>query len=67
MACSSGVEAALCSPTGDVLAKAKYDEEDLVLCDVDFGDLKPAETFIPTIRDLRPELFDKLKQLSEQI
>jgi predicted amidohydrolase len=57
----------LVSPTGDVLAKAKYDEEDLVLCDVDFGDLKPAETFIPTIRDLRPELFDKLKQLSEQI
>lgn len=57
----------LVSPTGDVLAKAKYDEEDLVLCEVDFGDLKPAETFIPTIRDLRPELFDKLKQLSEQI
>jgi predicted amidohydrolase len=55
------------NPTGDVLAKAKYDEEDLVLCEVDFGDLKPAESFIPTIRDLRPELFDKLKQLSEQI
>jgi len=55
------------SPTGDVLAKAKYDEEDLVLCDIDYGDLKTAETFIPTIRDLRPELFDKLKQLSEQI
>ncbi len=55
------------SPTGDVLAKAKYDEEELVLCDIDYGDLKPAETFIPTIRDLRPELFDKLKQLSEQI
>jgi len=55
------------SPTGDVLAKAKYDEEELVFCDVDYGDIKPAETFIPTIRDLRPELFDKLKQLSEEI
>jgi len=55
------------SPTGDVLAKAKYDEEELVFCDVDYSDIKPAETFIPTIRDLRPELFDKLKQLSEQI
>ncbi len=55
------------SPTGDVLAKAKYDVEDFVVCNVDFGDLRTAETFIPTIRDLRPELYDKLKQLSEQI
>jgi predicted amidohydrolase len=57
----------LVSPTGDVLAKAKYDLEDFVVCEVDFGDLKTAETFIPTLRDLRPELYDKLKGLSEQI
>jgi predicted amidohydrolase len=57
----------LVSPTGDVLAKAKYDEEDFIMCEVDFEDLKTAETFIPTLRDLRPELFGKLKQLSEQI
>ncbi len=57
----------LVSPTGDVLAKAKYDVEDFVVGEVDFGDLRTAETFIPTIRDLRPELFDKLKQFSEQI
>jgi predicted amidohydrolase len=57
----------LVCPTGDVVAKAKYDEEDFVICEVDFSDLRAAETFIPTLRDLRPELFDKLKQLSEQI
>ncbi len=57
----------LVCPTGDVVAKAKYDEEDFVLCDVDFGDLRAAETFIPTLRDLRPELFGKLKEFSEQI
>ncbi len=57
----------LVGPTGDVLAKARYDEEDFVVCEADFGDLRTAETFIPTLRDLRPELFDKLKQLSEQI
>jgi predicted amidohydrolase len=57
----------LISPTGDVLAKAKYDEEDFVVCDVDFTDLRMAEPFIPTLRDLRPELYDKLKQYSEQI
>ncbi len=56
----------LVCPTGDVVAKAKYDEDDFVVCDVDFGDLKSAETFIPTLRDLRPELFDKLKEYSEK-
>ena len=55
----------LVSPTGDVIAKAKYDEEDFVICEVDFDDLRAAETFIPTLRDLRPELFDKLKEYSE--
>lgn len=55
----------LVSPTGDVITKAKYDEEDFVICDVDYGDLRTAETFIPTLRDLRPELFDKLKEFSE--
>ena len=55
----------LVSPTGDVLAKAKYDEEDFVTCEVDYNDLRMAETFIPTLKDLRPELFDKLKECSE--
>jgi predicted amidohydrolase len=57
----------LISPTGDIVAKAKYDEEDLVICEVDFTDLKSAEPFIPTIRDLRPELFEQLKKTSEEI
>jgi predicted amidohydrolase len=57
----------LVSPTGDLLAKAKYDEEDLVICEVDYSDIRPAETFIPTLRDLRPELFDELKKHSETL
>ncbi len=57
----------LVSPTGDVVAKAKYDEEDFVVCDVDYGDLRTAETFIPTLRDLRPELYEKLKEYSESL
>ena len=55
----------LVSPAGDILAKAKYDEEDFVTCEVDFNDIRPAETFIPTLRDLRPELFDELKKQAE--
>ena len=57
----------LVSPTGDIVAKAKYDEEDFVLCEVDFNEMRPAEAFIPTLRDLRPELFDELKKLSERL
>jgi predicted amidohydrolase len=57
----------LVSPTGDLLAKAKYDEEDLVICEVDYNDMRPAETFIPMLRDLRPELFDQLKKHSETL
>lgn len=56
----------LVNPNGDVVAKAKYDEEDFVACEVDFNDLRGAETFIPTLRDLRPELFDKLKEYAEK-
>jgi predicted amidohydrolase len=57
----------LVSPNGDVLAKAKYDEEDFVQCEVDYSELRTAETFIPTLRDLRPEFFDKLKEYSERL
>ena len=57
----------LVGPTGGALAKAKYDEEDLVICEVDYNDIKPAETFIPTLRDLRPELFGELKKHSETL
>jgi len=57
----------LVGPNGDVLAKGKYDEEDFVQCEVDYSELRTAETFIPTLRDLRPELFDKLKEYSERL
>jgi predicted amidohydrolase len=57
----------LVSPTGDVVAKARYDEEDFVVCELDFGDIRSAETFIPTLRDLRPELFEALKAKAELI
>ncbi len=57
----------LINPTGDIVARAKYDEEDFVVCEVDFQDLKTAEAFIPTLRDLRPELFDELKKNAENL
>ena len=56
----------LIGPTGDLLAIAKYDQEDLVVCDLNYNDIRTAEPSIPTLRDLRPELFDELKRESEQ-
>ncbi|UCF44791.1 MAG: carbon-nitrogen hydrolase family protein [Candidatus Bathyarchaeota archaeon] len=55
----------LISPTGEVLVKAKNDEEDFVICEVDYREIRPVETFVPTLRDLRPELFDELKKHAE--
>ncbi len=57
----------LVNPTGDIVAKAKYDEEDLKVCEVDFRDLKTAEAFIPTLRDIRPELYEQLRNAAERI
>lgn len=57
----------LISPTGDLLTKAKEGEEDIVVCEVDYRDIKPAEIFIPILKDLRPELFDELKKQAETL
>jgi len=57
----------LVNPTGEVVARAKYDEEDLLICDINYGELTSAEVFIPALRDLRPELFDELKKTAERI
>jgi predicted amidohydrolase len=57
----------LIAPNGKVLVQAKYDEEDLAMCDVDYADMRPVETFVPTLRDLRPELFNKLKESAEKL
>ncbi len=57
----------LVGPNGKVLVQAKYDEEDLVMCDVDYADMRSVETFVPTLRDLRPELFDELKNHAKNL
>jgi predicted amidohydrolase len=54
-------------PSGKVLAQARYDEEDLVICDVDYADIRSVETFVPTLKDLRPELFNELKSHAEAL
>jgi len=57
----------LIGPDGRVLAIAKYDDEDLVIGEVDYSDIAPTEAFVPTLKDLRPEFFDKLKEKAEKL
>jgi predicted amidohydrolase len=54
-------------PSGKVLAQAKYDEEDFVICNVDYADIRSVEAFVPTLKDLRPELFSELKSHAEML
>jgi predicted amidohydrolase len=57
----------LVGPNGRILAKAKYDKEDIIMGTVNYADIRPVEAFVPTLRDLRPELFDKLKENAEKL
>lgn len=57
----------LIGPSGRILAQANYDEDDFVTGEVNYADLRPVEAFTPTLRDIRPELFDQLKQCAEQL
>ncbi|MFB0502189.1 MAG: carbon-nitrogen hydrolase family protein [Candidatus Bathyarchaeia archaeon] len=55
------------APNGKIISQATYDEEDLVIERIDYADLERTETFVPTLRDLRPELFDFLKEQVENL
>jgi len=57
----------LVGPNGRILAKARYDKEDMIMGTVNYAHIRPVEAFVPTLRDLRPELFDKLKENAEKL
>jgi len=57
----------LIGPDGNIIAKAEYDEENMVVGEVNYADIRPAEIFVPTLRDLRPEIFEKLKMKTETL
>ncbi|MFQ6067933.1 MAG: carbon-nitrogen hydrolase family protein [Candidatus Bathyarchaeia archaeon] len=57
----------LIGPSGTIITQTKYDEEDISFGSVDYEDLRPVEAFVPTLRDLRPELYASLKEFSERL
>ncbi|MEM2104423.1 MAG: carbon-nitrogen hydrolase family protein [Candidatus Bathyarchaeia archaeon] len=57
----------LIGPDGEVVIAAKHAEEDLVVGEVNYADIRIVEPFVPTLKDLRPELFEKLKEKAEKL
>jgi len=57
----------LVGPSGRILVQAKYDEDDFITGEVNYPDIRSTEAFVPTLRDLRPELFEELKKGAEEL
>jgi predicted amidohydrolase len=55
------------APSGRIIAQAKYDKEDMVVAQISHSDVDRAGVFVPMLRDLRPELYDSLKNQSENL
>jgi len=55
------------APSGSVIKQARYDEEDLITAKINYSELERVEVFVPALRDLRPELFTKLKEFAENL
>src|SRR5436305_5527238 len=54
------------APNGSVLVQCKYDVEDFQPCKIDLAEVSRSRAFIPTIKDLDPQLFDQLREKSRE-
>jgi predicted amidohydrolase len=50
-------------PNGDIIEKGPYYEEKTIYSNVDLRELDKVRPFIPTLRDLRPEIIDELSRV----
>jgi predicted amidohydrolase len=55
------------APDGNIIAQAKYDEEDLIAAKINYSEMKHVGVYVPVLRDLRPELFGTLKEEAESL
>jgi predicted amidohydrolase len=52
------------SPTGAVIAKAKYDEEDTIIVELDLAEVRRSRPFLPMLsKDLRRDIYNELSEL----
>ena len=55
------------APSGGIISQAKYDIDDLIHATIDYSDMNRVRAWIPTLRDLRPEIFTSLREETENL
>jgi predicted amidohydrolase len=55
------------APSGALISSAKYDVDDLITARINYSELTRVEAWVPTLRDLRPEIFNSLRQEAESL
>jgi len=55
------------APSGSLISRAKYDADDLITANINYSELTRVQAFVPTLRDLRPEIFNSLREEAENL
>lgn len=55
------------APSGSLISQAKYDEDDFLTARINYSELTRVQAWVPTLRDLRPEIFSSLKEEAENL
>jgi len=55
------------APSGNLISQARYDEDDLITARISYSDLTRVQAWVPTLRDLRPEIFSSLREEAENL
>jgi len=55
------------APSGNPISQAKYDVDDLITAKINYSELTRVQAWVPTLRDLRPEIFNSLREESENL
>ena len=55
------------APSGSLISQAKYDVGDFIHATIDYSDMNRVQTWVPALRDLRPEIFTSLKEEAENL
>jgi len=55
------------APSGSLISQAKYDEDDFVVAKINYSESARVQAWVPTLRDLRPEIFNTLREEAENL
>jgi predicted amidohydrolase len=55
------------APSGSIISQAKYDVDDIIHATIDYSDMNRVRAWVPTLRDLRPEIFTSLREEAESL